>query len=346
MITIVLPVYNEELFLANVLESISTYPSITQILVVDGGSTDSTCTIVQEFKKNCTHLDIALLSNPDKLQGYALNLCLDLVSNQFLVRLDAHSHVPPFRPGGIDYFRDVKSLYDTGAYCSVGYRQRFAYKSILQCSLYILSLTPFLSRSKYRYALTPTSTWDTAWLFSTSVSRIRSIHGFKPSLTPNEDYDFNQRLIAATHLPLLIYPQLPLYYFPRSSLSSLFYQYFRYGYARALSFSSRSSVLSLWCISILQFLVFCLSTVLWSILSPPLFQAYLLLALILLSVACFAPVIDRLSYVPSGSFIRRYTYLVVGSLFAPFVLILPVISFVLGRLSFMFSLGATSPNLQ
>jgi len=337
MITIVIPVYNEELFLANVLRSVSTYPSITQILVVDGGSTDSTCTVFEEFKNTCSHLDLALLSNPDKLQGYALNLCLDFVVNQFLIRLDAHSHVPPYRPGGIDHFRDVKSLYDTGAYCSVGFKQRFAYKNILQCSLHILSFTPFLSRSKYRYALTPASTWDTAWLFSTSVSRIRAIHGFKPHLTPNEDYDFNQRLIASTDLPLLIYPQLPLYYFPRSSLSSLMIQYFRYGYARALSSASRSSVFSVWCISITQVLIFCLAAFLVFLFSPPLVEVYLLLVFIFFFIACFVPLVDRLSYVPSFSLTRRYSYVLIASFLAPFVLTLPVAAFAFGKFFFLLS---------
>ena len=337
MITIVIPVYNEELFLSDVLRSISTYPSITQVLVVDGGSTDNTFGVFQEFKNNCSHLDLSFIQNPDKLQGYALNLCLNYVSNQFLIRLDAHSHVPPYQSGGIDYFHDIKALYSSGSYCSIGFKQRFAYKNILQCTLHILSFTPFLSRSKYRYALRPTTTRDTVWLFATSVSEIRAIDGFRPELTPNEDYDFNKRLIGATNLPLLVYPQLPLYYFPRSSISSLFRQYFRYGYSRGLSFSSRSSTFSLLLVSVIQLFVISLTIIFATHFTIPFRELYLLLVIIFFLIACLAPFVDRLTYIPSFSLVRRYCYFIISSFVAPLVLFLPILAFVCGRLSSLLS---------
>jgi len=52
MITIIIPTLNEEKYIYDLLGSISSYPSISEILVIDGQSKDKTREKIELFKTN------------------------------------------------------------------------------------------------------------------------------------------------------------------------------------------------------------------------------------------------------------------------------------------------------
>ena len=91
-LAIIIPTLNEENFISKCLDSVivQTYPfERMDIMVVDGGSTDKTCEIVQEYHKK--YANIRLLHNPKKIQSAAFNIGVDASAAPYIIRLDAHA---------------------------------------------------------------------------------------------------------------------------------------------------------------------------------------------------------------------------------------------------------------
>lgn len=97
-ISVVVPVYNEQAFVANCLASIKgfTVPdgwAISEVLIVDGGSTDATCEIVS--RAMASDQRIAIVRNPRRIQATALNVAIESAVGDYILRLDAHASYPP-----------------------------------------------------------------------------------------------------------------------------------------------------------------------------------------------------------------------------------------------------------
>ncbi len=92
MVAIIIPTLNEERFIGTCLQSVltQTYPlEKMDIMVVDGGSQDRTCAIVNEYHAKYTN--IRLLNNPHRIQSIAFNIGVANSSAPYIVRLDAHA---------------------------------------------------------------------------------------------------------------------------------------------------------------------------------------------------------------------------------------------------------------
>ncbi len=99
MISILLPILNEEKYIRVCLDSIllSDYPhNEMELFVIDGMSTDNTRRIVSEYSKRYSF--IHLLDNIHKTVPYAMNLGIKHAKGEYIIRLDAHSKYPK------DYF--------------------------------------------------------------------------------------------------------------------------------------------------------------------------------------------------------------------------------------------------
>ena len=91
LISIIIPMRNEELCIGACLDSIaeSTYPlSDCEILVVDNGSTDRSCTIVTRKLKKFPSAQ--LFHNPKNGVPAGLNLAIIESKGRFIMRMDAH----------------------------------------------------------------------------------------------------------------------------------------------------------------------------------------------------------------------------------------------------------------
>lgn len=99
MLSIICPIYNEEKYIAQFLDSllIQDYPNDDlEILLVDGMSRDKTRDIVTEYIAKYPF--IRLIDNPDKIVPYAMNRGIDAAKGDIIMRLDAHASYQP------DYF--------------------------------------------------------------------------------------------------------------------------------------------------------------------------------------------------------------------------------------------------
>src|SRR3990172_10052244 len=106
-ISVVMPVYNAELFLASAIESIlgQTLPDF-EFVIVNDGSTDSSLEIVQEYA--ATDGRIRLVSRPNTGIVGALNDGLAISQGEFIARMDADDMALPHR-----FERQLKFLEET-----------------------------------------------------------------------------------------------------------------------------------------------------------------------------------------------------------------------------------------
>ena len=94
-VSVVCPIYNEEKFIANCINSIlkQDYPKeYLEIFFVDGMSQDATRSIVKEYADKYSF--IRLLDNPDKIVPPALNIGIRRAKGDTIIRIDGHCIYP------------------------------------------------------------------------------------------------------------------------------------------------------------------------------------------------------------------------------------------------------------
>jgi cellulose synthase/poly-beta-1,6-N-acetylglucosamine synthase-like glycosyltransferase len=95
IVSIIIPAYNEEGFIARCLDSLlaNDYPlEQLEILVLDGMSQDSTPVIVEEYSRK--YNQVKLIENEYRVQVKGLNKGLRLVQGKYILRCDAHCEYP------------------------------------------------------------------------------------------------------------------------------------------------------------------------------------------------------------------------------------------------------------
>ena len=109
MLSVVCPIYNEEKYIAQFLDSLlqQDYPkNDLEILLVDGMSKDKTREIVATYTQQYPF--IRLIDNPERIVPYAMNRGIEAATGDIIMRLDAHASYQP------DYFsvlaRGIKRL--------------------------------------------------------------------------------------------------------------------------------------------------------------------------------------------------------------------------------------------
>lgn len=111
-ISVVMPIYNEENYIANCIDSLleQDYPTDKmEWIFVDGGSKDKTLEILERYKSEYPEL-IKVYDNPYKTVPYAMNIGIKNSQGKFIIRLDAHAEYAS------DYFsKCVHYLQTTGA---------------------------------------------------------------------------------------------------------------------------------------------------------------------------------------------------------------------------------------
>ena len=96
MLSVICPIYNEEKYIAQFLDSLlqqDYHQDDLEILLVDGMSKDKTRDIVAEY--TAKYPFIRLIDNPDKIVPYAMNRGIDAAKGDVIMRLDAHASYQP-----------------------------------------------------------------------------------------------------------------------------------------------------------------------------------------------------------------------------------------------------------
>jgi len=226
-VTIVMPAYNEEHYIAACIESVQAqdYPAeMIEIIVADGRSTDRTVEILQALAK--TDPRIKILDNPDRLQAAALGVMVKQATGDVIVRMDVHCEYAP------DYVRKcVETLERTGA-DNVGGAQRAKAKSLFQRALCAALSSP-LGTGGVKYRSEDAEGFvDTVFLGAFRRKIFETVGVWDPKAITNEDAELNQRILDSGG-QIYLSRDIVVHYFPRTTFKTLAKQYFKYGRGRA-----------------------------------------------------------------------------------------------------------------
>jgi succinoglycan biosynthesis protein ExoA len=228
IVSVVIPCYNEEQTIQQLLSAISsqTYlASQMEVIIVDGLSTDGTRKQINEFLGKNPEFDLHVIENPEKSIPSALNLGIKAAKGEIIVRMDAHS-IP-----SSDYIELCVSALQEGKGDNVGgvIDIRPGRDSWIARSISIATAHPMgVGDARYRWATTAGYA-DTVAFGTYYRSKAIEIGLYDESLKINEDYEFNSRL-RTTGGKIWIDPAIRAVYYSRPDLGSLSKQYFNYGF--------------------------------------------------------------------------------------------------------------------
>jgi succinoglycan biosynthesis protein ExoA len=222
-VSVIIPVRNEERYIAGCLQSVGQQdypPELLEILVIDGESEDNTRGIVDEFRDQDPRIE--LLDNPRRIVSTAMNIGIRHARGEVIVRVDGHCLLEP------DYVRQcVHYLAQTGA-ANVGGLMRTRGENYMGEAIAIAMSSPFgVGDSKFHYAEREQYV-DTVYLGAFPRMVFDQVGLFDEGLSRNQDYELNYRLRAAGG-KIFLTPAIKSWYITRGSLPQLCKQYFQYG---------------------------------------------------------------------------------------------------------------------
>ena len=221
LVTVVVPASNEQDFVGSCLRSVreQDYPAL-QIVVVDGASADGTVEEVRTQMADDPRIE--LVGNPRRNIPSSLNLALAHARGRWLVRVDAHSTVPP------DYVRVAVGRLREGRWGGVGGRKDGVGRTPAGRAIAVAMASRLgVGNSTYHFG-TAEQEVDHLPFGAYPVEVVRGVGGWDETLTANEDFEFDYR-IRASGQRLLFEPRMAIRWQCRQTLPDLFRQYHRYG---------------------------------------------------------------------------------------------------------------------
>jgi succinoglycan biosynthesis protein ExoA len=223
-VSVIIPVRNEEKFIAQCLQSVvdQDYPQgRMEVLVVDGGSEDRSREIVAEFGSR--YPLIKLLDNPKLTAPAGLNLGIREARGDIIIRVDGHCLLEP------NYVSQcVRCLRETEADNVGGLMKAVGQDYVSQVIALAISSLFGSGGSKFHYAAREQYV-DTVYLGAFRRRVFDEIGFFNERLVRNQDYELNYRIRAAGG-KVFLSPAIKSSYYGRSTLRDLWQQYFQYGF--------------------------------------------------------------------------------------------------------------------
>ena len=225
-VAVIIPTLNEEKFIARCLDTVisQSYPlEEMDIMVVDGGSKDKTCDIINEYHKK--YDNIRLLNNPGKIQSIAFNIGVKSTTAPYIVRLDAHAL---YNERYIDLC--IKGLKENARRGNVGGVINIIPQnsSIWAEANAILNYSKFgIGGASFRTG-TEAGNVDTVPFGAFPRYVIEKIGGMREDLPRGEDNEFNSRIKKAGY-KIYLNPEIVSTYFARPTLKASVKQMFANG---------------------------------------------------------------------------------------------------------------------
>ncbi len=222
-VSVVMPVRNEASAICESLDAVlrQDYPTDRyEVIVADGMSVDNTRQLVREFSRG---RDVRIVDNPEKIAPTGLNAAIRCARGEVIVRVDGHCIVR------LDYLRNCVALLRKHACPGVGGPVETIGKSTWAAVIASAMSSRFgVGGSAFR-TIKDHAIWAETIPFPAYDRRIFEQVGlYDEELVRNQDDEFNARIRKAGG-KLLLSPLLESKYFSRSTLRSLWRQYFQYG---------------------------------------------------------------------------------------------------------------------
>ena len=222
-VSLLVAVRNESDYIQDCISSIitQTYPVANlEVIILDGGSTDDTRQIIEGLITG--YQNYRLVINPKGIQSAAWNLGIDISHGEIISIVSGHVILAP------DYVaKAVETLQRTGADL-VGGTTRAISTEVVGQAIALAMSSPFgVGGARHRYTEIEEET-DSVFMGFCRRSLYEKIGNFDEELVRNQDDEFSYRLTKAGGR-IVCYPEIISYYHTRSTLNSLWKQYFQYG---------------------------------------------------------------------------------------------------------------------
>lgn len=225
LVTLILPVRNEASYIRQTLDSVfaQDYPADSlQIIVADGLSTDATRQIVAEYQ--AVYPNLALIDNPGRIVPTGLNRAIRQARGEVVIRVDGHCVIAH------DYVSRCVAHILEDPVDAVGGSVETIGETGLARAIALAMSSPFgVGDSAFRTLSGTTRFVDSVPFPAYTRAIIDQAGFFDEELTRNQDDEYNYRL-RKLGAKILLSAQIRSKYYSRASLSSLWRQYFQYGF--------------------------------------------------------------------------------------------------------------------
>lgn len=232
MLSVIMPIYNEEKYIAKCLDSIleQDYPKEDmELLLCDGMSKDRTREIIAEYQEKYPW--IQLLDNPKRIAPCAMNVGIRASKGDVIIRLDAHVTYPN------NYFSllvkkldELPGAENVGAICNtLPVNETIEAQSIAA----VLSSSFGMGNSHFRVGADTEMEVDTVPFGCFRRSIFDKVGLYDEELVRNQDDELNARIIKSGGKIYLI-PELQCEYFARDTAKKVFKMFYQYGVFKPL----------------------------------------------------------------------------------------------------------------
>lgn len=237
---VLIPTLNEAAMIGGLLAQLSRNPPelVAEILVADGGSTDATRAVVETAR----HRDrrIRLIDNPDRIQSAGLNRAATMAgaAADTLIRIDAHAVYPDdFVVRALTTMTAVDASMLAVRLVTVG-------TTCTQRGIAAASNSRFGTGGARHRVGGVSGFVDHGHHAGIDRALFDRLGGYDPGFMANEDAELDLRVRRAGGR-IWLQTDLTIDYAPRSTLSALARQYWRYGRGRAMTFAKHGERLRL-----------------------------------------------------------------------------------------------------
>ena len=221
-VSVVLPVLNEELHLANAVKSILSqdYAGELEIILALGPSKDKTNDVAERLA--LADKRILLVQNPSGRTAAGLNLALNKSTNPVIVRVDAHAEIQQ------NYISLAIEIMKSSGAVNVGGIMGAQGVSFFEKAVARAMRSPVGVGSSRFHTGGDSGYVDTVYLGIFIRAAVIAVGGFDERFIRAQDWELNYRLRQAGG-KIFFDPQLHVTYRPRSTVRALAKQYFEYG---------------------------------------------------------------------------------------------------------------------
>ncbi len=227
LVSVILPIRNEAAFIRATLQSVlgQDYPhDRMEVLVVDGMSEDGTRELVSRMADRQALPAIRLIDNPDRIVPTGLNRALLQARGQIFVRVDGHCEIAP------DYVRNcVQHLIEQDLAGVGGPIETIGETPLARAIAISMSSYFGVGGAAFRTIDDRSLLVDTIAFPAYPRRTIERAGLFDEELVRNQDDEYNYR-IRKLGGRILLAANIRSRYHSRSSLGTLWKQYYQYGF--------------------------------------------------------------------------------------------------------------------
>lgn len=226
LLTVCVPVYNEEQFIDDLLRSLIYTQTIDkEIILIDGNSSDNTVDKIMEWKKN--HPNIKLISNRLRQVSHGFNLACASSESKYIALIGAHALYHP------NYFQLGVEILEKGIADAVGGSLRQIGRTrkgsvIARCMTCRFGVGNAEVRVKRKREFVQSAAMA---IYRREI--FDKIGLMDEQLVRNQDDEFHYRM-NSKGLKIMMEPEMEITYFVRENFRSLWKQYFEYGLYKPL----------------------------------------------------------------------------------------------------------------